>query len=336
MWSAAVAFLGVAILTGAIRRLVLARGMLDVPNARSSHSRPTPRGGGVAIVLVVLAILAALLGRAGPLRAELATTVLAAALVAWVGWLDDRRGVVAGVRLLVHALAVGVVWSALEGPAARLAGEGAAAAGFILALLAIVGGTWLVNAFNFMDGIDGIAATQAVFVASTSGGLAMCAGAPFVLVAAWLAVAGAAGGFLLWNWAPARIFLGDVGSGFLGFMIAALALLSWQESTLSIATALMLVAPFLADATITLLRRMAQGDRWYTAHRSHAYQWLARRWRSHAKVTGAFAAIDLLIVLPLAILSVRRAEWAGGLAAALYGLLAMAALFAGAGRRETK
>lgn len=334
MWSAAVSFLGVAILTGVIRRLVLARGMLDVPNARSSHSRPTPRGGGAAIVLVVLAILAALLGRAGPLRAELAATLLAAALVAWVGWLDDRRGVSAGVRLLVHALAVVVVWSALEDPLARLAGERAAAAGFVLALLAIVGGTWLVNAFNFMDGIDGIAATQAAFVASTSGGLAMWAGAPFVLVAAWLAVAGAAGGFLLWNWAPARIFLGDVGSGFLGFMIAALALLSWQESALSVATTLILVAPFLVDATITLLRRMARGDRWYVAHRSHAYQGLARRWRSHARVTGAFAAIDLLIVLPLAILSVRRAEWAGGLAAALYGLLAMAALSAGAGRRE--
>lgn len=324
IWLAALAFVAVALLTGVVRRLVLRRGMLDVPNARSSHVQPTPRGGGVAIVLVVLAIVATTVAWEAVLRVELVVIVAGATMVAWVGWLDDRRGVGATVRLCAQALAATAVWCVLPEHSSGLA------------IFTILGAVWAVNAFNFMDGIDGIAVTQAGFVAFVAGILAAEAGAPFTLVAAWVTVAGAACGFLPWNWAPARIFLGDVGSGFLGFMIAALALLSWRESVLPVATALILVAPFLADATITLLRRMVQGERWYAAHRSHAYQWLARRWRSHAKVTGAFAAIDVLLVLPLAVLSVKREDWAISVAAALYGLLVVVALLAGAGRRETQ
>jgi Fuc2NAc and GlcNAc transferase len=323
-----------AALTGWIRNRALARGRLDVPNARSSHTVPTPRGGGLAIVVAVVAsvALAAVLGRIGlPFAAVLVACGL---LVAAVGHYDDLRGLPALPRLLAHLVAsIAVV--ALPG----MAGPGLPVfptlPPVVAATLLVLGVTWSLNLFNFMDGIDGIAGSQAAFVSAASAGLLATLQDPAPpLIALPLATAGACLGFLAWNWPPARIFMGDVGSGFLGFWLAAVALALHQAGVLSIWASAILGSAFIADATVTLLRRAIRRERWHEAHRSHAYQHLARRLGSHRAVTMLLWAVDLGIALPLATAAVLVPRIAPLLAAAALAGFGLLALVAGAGRRE--
>ena len=323
-----------AVLTGVVRQRVLARGLLDVPNARSSHVVPTARGGGVAIVAVVL-VATAWLVWAGAADAMVALGLLAGgALVAGIGFLDDRGHVPAPLRLLVHIVALGGALAAVGGlPPVPWGGRSVdlGLAGDVFACLACV---WFLNLFNFMDGIDGIAASEAAFVAFAAAWLAGSTGAPSSLVVLWLVTGAAALGFLMWNWPPARIFMGDVGSGFLGFALALLLVYSTGQSALNFWTAVILTAPFVADATVTLVARITRGERWYSAHRSHAYQWLSRRWGSHARVTALFILVNGVLVLPAAWWSVLRPERGPALALAVLLALGVAARVAGAGRPE--
>lgn len=323
-----------ALVTAAVRRAMLARGLLDVPNARSSHTVPTARGGGIAIVAVVLTCVALALSE-GFLSWGLALGLLAGgALVAVVGFFDDRAHVPAPWRLLVHFVALGGALVAVGGlPPVPWRGDtiDLGLAGDLLACLACA---WFLNLFNFMDGIDGIAAAEAAFLSFAAAWLAGGSGAPAPLVALWLVTGAASVGFLLWNWPPARIFMGDVGSGFLGFALALLLVYSTGRSGLNLWTGLILGAPFVADATVTLVARMARGERWYSAHRSHAYQWLARRWGSHARVTALFIAINVALVLPAAWWSVRWPAHGPLLALLALAILGSAARVAGAGRPE--
>jgi Fuc2NAc and GlcNAc transferase len=321
--------------TGAVRRNAFRHQVLDVPNARSSHAAPTPRGGGLAIVAAYLAA-AALLFCAGLLAAPtVAALVGGGALIAAVGYADDHRALSAGTRFAVHAVAA--VWvvaliGGLNDGSMRIFGLHGPLAGSAIAFLAI---TWMTNLFNFMDGIDGIAASEAVFIACASAFIGWRHGADPGLVIALLALAAASLGFLLWNWPPARIFMGDVGSAFLGFSLAALAIAMCARDALPIEVFVILGGVFIVDATVTLLRRLVRGDRWYEAHRSHAYQQLARRWQGHLPVTSAVIVIDLAWLLPWAYAAserVAQARWFT--AAALVPLLALA-LACGAGRRES-
>jgi len=288
------AFVMSAGLSGVARRYALSRSLLDVPNERSSHSVPTPRGGGVAIVVVVLASLALLAAR-GVVGARLALALGGGgALVAVVGWLDDRRGVTPRARFAVQVLAA--VWAIgwLGGMPEMTVGARALHLGAAGAVLAVLGIVWLTNLYNFMDGIDGIAAAEAIVVGF--GGALLVAGVspPLALVSA--IVAAAAGGFLVWNLPPARLFMGDVGSGFLGFLFGGLALASERARALPAVLWLVLLGPFFVDATVTLLRRLARGDRWYEAHRSHAYQRAVQAGWSHGRVTGTVAGLSLVAV----------------------------------------
>ena len=215
-------------LTGRVRAYALARRLLDVPNVRSSHSTPTPRGGGVAIVVAVLLVLVA------GVALKVIDSRLALALggggllVAWVGWWDDHTGLRPPVRAAGHAVAA--LWALywLGGyPTLRL-GDFVVSLGPAGSLLALIGIVWAVNLFNFMDGIDGIAGVEAVTV-GTGGALLLWAAGQSGGASVSLAIAAAALGFLFWNWAPARIFMGDAGSGFLGFSFAVLAI--WSENT---------------------------------------------------------------------------------------------------------
>ena len=324
-----------ALLTGVVRQFVLARGLLDVPNARSSHVLPTARGGGVAIVAVTLAgvLLTAL---RGGLDSPLARGVLlGGSLVAGVGLLDDRGHVPVPLRLLVQFVAVAGALVAIGGLPAVPLGEGHVDLGVAGDLFAGLACVWFLNLFNFMDGIDGIAASEAAFVALAAAGLTASTGAPAPLVVLWLVVGGACAGFLAWNWPPARIFMGDVGSGFLGFVLALLLVCSTGRSGLNAWAALILVAPFVADATVTLVARIARGERWYSAHRSHAYQWLSRRWGSHARVTGLFLLVNVVLVLPAAWWAVLRPQHGPVLALLVVALLGVAARAAGAGRADS-
>jgi Fuc2NAc and GlcNAc transferase len=286
MIGAIAAFIGAVflswLLTGAVRRYALRSALLDLPNERSLHRTPTPRGGGVAVAVVTLAGLAAaaLLSK---IPADVAWAVgVGGALVAGVGWLDDRRGVSARVRATVHAAAA--FWAAYW-----IWGEitPAAVAGVVCIM-------WAINLYNFMDGIDGLAATEASSVGVIAGALFLVAGRDDLAIVAFV-VAAAALGFLGWNWPPARIFLGDVGSGFLGFTFGALSLIAGLSGALPIALCLLLAGVFAFDATVTLLRRAARGERWYQAHRSHAYQRLVQAGSTHAVVSGGVVLVNLAL-----------------------------------------
>jgi Fuc2NAc and GlcNAc transferase len=281
-------------LTALARRWMLRLRVLDRPNERSSHTRTTPRGGGVAVIGVLLGGVL-VFAIAGLAPAPLALALLGGGLaLALVGWIDDRGHVHSGLRAGVQlVVAVCTVWL-LGGLPSLAIGPGTVALGGIGALLAVLGVMWCVNLFNFMDGIDGIAATETAFVGFVGGCLLLAAGATGPALIALL-MAGAAMGFLRWNWEPARIFLGDVGSGVLGFAIAAIALHSERAGAVPLLVWLILGGVFVLDATVTLLRRVARGDRWHEAHRSHAYQRAARAYGSHAAVVKRIVMINAIL-----------------------------------------
>jgi Fuc2NAc and GlcNAc transferase len=299
---AIVAFLASTLVTGLVRRYLLWRNVLDIPNERSAHSVPTPRGGGVSIVLVfLLAVLwfehqGSLAGSPGrALRWALTGGGLAVALA---GFLDDRFRLPPWVRLLIHFAAAGWALWQLNGIGPMQFGSIVWDWGWLGQLLALVGLVWMINLYNFMDGIDGIAGVEAVCVSGLGALLLAWSGLPGLSSVA-LALAAASAGFLVWNWPPARIFMGDVGSGFLGFAFGVLAISSAKDRPWLLWPWLILLSVFIVDSIMTLMRRVIAGARWYEAHRSHAYQHAARRYRSHLKVTLAVAAINVVWLFPL-------------------------------------
>jgi len=335
-WVGLVAGLGgiAYVLTGVARGYALRRGMLDHPNERSSHATATPRGGGVAIVAVVTCA-ALVLGLRGALAPAAAIAwCIGGVLIAAVGFIDDRRGLSPLPRLLAHFVAA-VLLLVAAGGLAPLPWPGEPVdlgpIGLALAVAAVI---WSINLFNFMDGIDGIAASQAAFVTGGATLLVIWQGSPGAHTLMAAVVCATSLGFLAWNWPPARIFMGDVGSGFLGFTIAVCAVLTLAEGAVTLWTWIVLHGLFLADATTTLLVRLARGERFYQAHRLHAYQRLSRRWRSHRSVTQLCWAINLGWLLPLAAVSVAYPE--DGVVAAVAALapLFVAAALVRAGREE--
>ena len=313
----------------AATRLVLTyatRRMLDIPNDRSSHSRPTPRGGGLAIVICFALAIAYAVAREW-LAPAYAMALAGALPIAAVGLLDDHGHVPARWRLAVQAAAAAWALAWLGGfDSAELAGQRLPLGllGNVLAVLFIL---WLVNLFNFMDGIDGLAGSEAVCAASGAGLLLAGSG----LAAPWWFLAAASAGFLVWNWPPARIFMGDVGSASIGFLLAVMALHEAAAGLLSLAAWHILAAVFYVDATLTLLRRMASGQRWTEAHRSHAYQHAAARY-GHRPVTLAVAAIDMAWLLPLAAAATAWPRLEPVLLAVAYGPLVVLALRLDAGK----
>lgn len=314
------------------RHYVLRRDLLDHPNERSSHTVPTPRGGGVAIVAAFALVATIDAAFAGADAQRLWQAVVPAALlVAAVGFWDDHRPLSARARLLAHFTAATWIVVLLGGLPAIAWPGGALALGAVGGVLAVLALVWFLNLYNFMDGIDGIAAVEAVFVASTAAWLG--GGASTALVPL-LALAAASAGFLAFNWPPARIFMGDVGSGFLGIALGALLLAQAASGDLPLGVAAILPGVFVADATATLIVRSLRRDRLHEAHRSHAYQHCARRFGSHRPVTLAVLAIDLLWLLPMAVLATREPEWSLPIAAAALLPLFVLALALGAGRPE--
>jgi Fuc2NAc and GlcNAc transferase len=328
--------IGSLLLTGWMRRVALSRGLLDVPNARSSHQIPTPRGGGVAIAVAASAGFC-LLAAAHRLDVNLLIALLGGGTaVAVVGFVDDHRPLPASIRLAMHAAAAtwAVVW--LGGlPPLRIA-DHVVQLGFGGYVLSVLGIVWTLNLFNFMDGIDGIAASEAVFIGVGGALLAILSGFGGVSFGVDLVFAAACGGFLVYNWPPARVFMGDVGSGFVGFVIAVLALATARLNSSAAWEWLLLGAVFFVDATVTLVRRIARGERAQDAHRSHAYQWLARRWKSHRRVTLATIFINVGWCLPCALIATLFPEYALWILVAALTALAVAVATAGAGRPERR
>ncbi len=292
------------------------RHLLDHPGQRRSHRVPTPRGGGIGIVLAVLFALAAVAWQSTPPARELAVALgIGVLCVGLVGWIDDHGGLRARTRFAVHVLAA-VVLLATPVPLLGLSGSAA----LLYALVAVVpciGIVWSINLHNFMDGIDGLLATQAIFVFAALAWLFLPMHPAQAAASGLFALAVL--GFLPFNFPRARIFMGDVGSGVLGLLVAAM--VAWQMATpgIAAATGLVLCSSFITDATCTLLSRMWRGRRWYSAHREHLYQWLVRSGRSHAQVVGLYMAWNLLLAFPVA-LWMNRINAVSSPAASLAGL----------------
>jgi UDP-N-acetylmuramyl pentapeptide phosphotransferase/UDP-N-acetylglucosamine-1-phosphate transferase len=288
--TAALVFGGVALGTGPLISLLRRHQLLDHPNERSSHQLPTPVGGGILIVATLVPAWLWLGGGAlGPLA-------LAALGLAALSLVDDFRKVPTGIRFLCHVGAV--AWILYLNPA--LAGWLPDALPAPLALIGVgLGWVWFINLFNFMDGIDGITGVECLGI-----GLGLAAGtalgwAPPGLAGLGLCLAAAAAGFLVWNWHPAKVFMGDVGSVPLGFVIGWL-LLELAASG-AWAPAVILPAYYLADATLTLLRRLLRGDAPWRAHREHFYQQAVQAGRSHARVSFLILALNALLIAAAAL-----------------------------------
>jgi UDP-N-acetylmuramyl pentapeptide phosphotransferase/UDP-N-acetylglucosamine-1-phosphate transferase len=276
------------ILTGLATWYAARVGLVDQPGERHSHRHPTPRGGGAGLVLAVVAVTS-LLAQASLPAWWLHCVAPGFVILAVTGWWDDHRSLSVRSRLFVQ-LAVTVyllVCMASDTPLE----------GVIPVLTAGVFVLWMTNLYNFMDGSNGMAGLQGVFAGSVLAALFwQAADVPSSLLA--LLLAAACAGFLPWNTGRARVFMGDVGSLALGFGFAALLVQGVAAGSFALPVGLMVMSLFLADATLTLLARVMRGERWYNAHRQHAYQRLIAHGWSHGRVALIYQAINLALVLP--------------------------------------
>lgn len=278
-------------------RLVLAwlryKQILDHPNERSSHSRPTPRGGGLAVTPVILLawLVLASLAAASQSTGQARGAIAGAFVLLVVSWLDDKGGLPARLRLGVHVVVV--VAGLAAWPTDQLFCQGWLPL-WADRLVALGAWVWFVNLFNFMDGIDGISGVETACVGCGLAGLALMSGDAFDAGLA-VAMVGAALGFLAWNWHPAKIFLGDCGSVPIGYLLGWL-LLSAAGHGHWVA-ALILPAYYLTDATLTLVRRALRGEPLLQAHRQHFYQQAVQGGTSHARVSGLILAANAILVV---------------------------------------
>ena len=294
----------VAVLSAGVIRYGPRFGLLDTPVARSAHVAPKPLGGGAALAAPYF--LCVIWFVASAAISESALAYLGCLFIVVLGFSDDRWQLSSKVRLPVQYI--------VSLAAVRAIGVDSVDFGFFslsepltLSLLAVLSLVWLCNLTNFMDGIDGIAASQ-LLVTSLSCvvllvGLDAAAGESGehdVVLTLSVVLAASAAGFLLWNWSPASLFMGDAGSGFIGFALGLLALESLVTQRMSVWSWVLLLGVFIADTAVTLLVRIIRGERWYEGHSQHAYQILSRRLNSHPRVVGGVILINICWLLPLA------------------------------------
>jgi len=306
---------------------------MDIPNERSSHITPTPRGGGIAFVATSLIGFLLLLLNDGLNRTELFSLCCAGVIVAIAGHLDDRQKISgATVRLVLHAISAIILVVGVGIPSELAIFERTVNTGIVGSILGVVYLVWLLNLFNFMDGTDGIAASEAIFVALAGAFLTYHVLSDANHSAAAVILAASTFGFILYNWSPAKIFMGDVGSGFLGIVIGGLSLIAANQDAELLWVWIILLAVFVSDATVTLIRRLLRKQKPHVAHRSHAYQHLAIRLDSHAKVALLVLAINIAWLLPIAFLVAdKQLDGTTGVIIAYVPLL-IAALAFGAGK----
>jgi UDP-N-acetylmuramyl pentapeptide phosphotransferase/UDP-N-acetylglucosamine-1-phosphate transferase len=274
------------------------RGMLDRPGHRRSHVTATPRGGGIGIVLAMIFCLPGVLWGTWP-TGVVAGLVASLALVAGAGWWDDHRSLAVLPRLAAQLVGVALFSVLLL--------EGSLSLWWLPLLL--FGGVWSINLHNFMDGIDGMLAVQTMFVACGLALLSVFAQQSAVAIAS-ASLALAAFAFWCYNRSPARIFMGDVGSGSVGLLIFALSAMLWRIEHALLWPALILSSSFIVDASLTLLGRIRAGRRWYAPHREHLYQWQVRGGMPHSRVVAGYFGWNLFFVLPLTWLACSHLSWA--------------------------
>ena len=306
---------------------------MDIPNERSSHLTPTPRGGGIAFVATSLVGFLLILLNSELDRADLLALCCAGAIVAIAGHLDDRQKISgATIRLGFHALGAIILIVGIGFPSQISLFDRTVNTGVIGSILGVLYLVWLLNLFNFMDGTDGIAASEAIFVCVAGAILNFHVLSDINFSAAAIILATSTFGFLLYNWSPAKIFMGDVGSGYLGIVIGGLSLIAANQDPELLWVWIILLAVFVSDATVTLIRRLLRKQKPHVAHRSHAYQHLAIRLNSHAKVALLVLTVNIVWLLPIAFL-VADKQLAGSTGVIIaYLPLLVAALALGAGK----
>jgi UDP-N-acetylmuramyl pentapeptide phosphotransferase/UDP-N-acetylglucosamine-1-phosphate transferase len=275
-----------AILVGVVRLFAIAHGVIDHPTDRGSHAVPTPRGGGLGVIATILVAFSFLADVTSHLRLYLC--IAACVAVSLIGWLDDRRSLPIRTRLGVHLLG---------GLSVGLLSVGGDSSATLVTATFVLWSCWTVssiNFVNFMDGINGFVALQiAIFAASLA-------------IFGWeqpgsswyaSAVAAACIGFLPWNFPRASIFLGDAGSGSLGFLVPIVALMTMREQSVTLFQSFLPLLPLFADAIVTIIRRWHRGEALTQAHRSHLYQRMANGGVGHTKVTLMFAAASVVCAI---------------------------------------
>jgi glycosyltransferase WbpL len=286
-------------ITSYVRNYSLRNNVIDIPNERSSHLIPTPTGGGLAISLSIL--LSTVLFCNGDADCIILPMALGIGVLAIgiVGWIDIHKEVSVLTRAIIYMLVS--IWSIWQ-----LGGvDTINIIGYIMEvpwlsnLIAILAVSWLINLYNFMDGTDGLAAVQAITTALVAAILFLLSGQYSASVVC-LAIVFSTSGFLVWNWAPAKIFMGDVGSCSLGFAFGVLAIYGESRAGIPFSVWLILLSVFISDASFTLIKRMLTGQTWYRAHNTHAYQRLVQSGLSHGKLALYVLLINMCIVGPLA------------------------------------
>ncbi|MDV4228674.1 glycosyltransferase family 4 protein [Acinetobacter baumannii] len=333
IWVVLASFLFSFLLTGYMRHYALKKNIIDNPNERSSHTIPTPRGGGVSIVITFLMVLVALIV-SHQIEPNTGSILVGAGLgVAVLGFLDDHGHINSMFRLAIHfVIAISAVFF-LGGFSDVKLFNGSLELGWSANIIAVLFLVWLLNLYNFMDGINGIASVEAI---TTVLSLALI----YLLLDTHLSsellfiLAASVLGFVLWNFPKARIFMGDAGSGFLGLILGILALISLKADPALFCSWIICLGVFVVDATFTLIRRVINGHKMYDAHRTHAYQYASRKYNSHTIVTLGVLLINIFWLLPIAYLASEKVLMPELLLLIAYIPLILLALFFGAGTTE--
>ena len=291
-------FLFSLFLTWIVRLYAVKYHIIDNPNERSSHTIPTPRGGGMAIVAAFIFVILVFFFMDKIESHFLYALVLSGGLIAVIGFIDDCRSLSSKVRFSVHVVASLTALFFLKAWEIDLPLLSWAPTWLRIICLCFFL-VWLLNLYNFMDGIDGIAGIETISVVLGMAAIFYFLSVSGILILILLCLAGATAGFLVWNWPPASIFMGDSASGYLGFTLGILMIASMTEIQFPPWPWLILMAVFLVDSTYTLLVRMLSGQKWYNAHRSHAYQNASRKYASHKKITLSVLLINVFWLLPL-------------------------------------
>ena len=290
-------------LTGLFRLIALRVSIVDVPNHRSSHEVPTPRGGGIAITCTffigsfILALFNLIEG------GQFLLLLCCSSAIAVVGFIDDCRPVPALTRFIVHVVVSSITIWFLYQTNFMVSRSGIFTLSWLFLPIITFILVWLINLYNFMDGIDGIAGVEAVTVFFGAATILWLNGGNHGHIQWLLILSAAILGFLVKNWPPAKIFMGDSGSGFLGFVLGYFTIITSVHAEINLWSWLILGGVFVTDATVTLLRRLIKGERIFEAHRSHSYQILAQRYNSHRKITLGVLLVNVLWLFPFAFMA---------------------------------
>jgi Fuc2NAc and GlcNAc transferase len=310
-------------------------GLMDTPNQRSSHSQVTARGGGISIVLVFI-IATLFLAPLENIPSELIYGLcLGGGVVALIGFIDDLRSLSAVIRIAVHVIASIIVLKAIENNIGFSWFDFSNSPNIFFYIISTPAIVWALNLYNFMDGIDAIAGVETIIITLGISFIIFINAGYSAYVELLLILSFSTLGFLIWNWPPAKIFMGDVSSGFLGFILSCLAIITSSLGLINIWSWLIICGTFLVDATITLLQRMLRGDKIFEAHKSHTYQILSRRYTSHKKVVLGLIIVNICWLFPFAMIATMKPEYGTIFTFIALFPLAIFALKTGAGINNT-